>query len=111
LRVRRADDPTPIGVTYLSGSEKFRVAISVALAIGRFAAGQARPLECVIIDEGFASLDTQGLQAAADELLRLRQYLRRIILVSHQSQFTERFPVTIQLRKSESGTTAERVRR
>ena len=27
LRVRRADDPTPIGVNYLSGSQKFRVAI------------------------------------------------------------------------------------
>jgi DNA repair exonuclease SbcCD ATPase subunit len=111
LRVRRADDPTPIGVAYLSGSQKFRVAISVALAIGRFAAGQARPLECVIIDEGFGSLDKDGLRAAADELNRLKQYLRRIVLVSHQEEFTDQFPVVIRLTKGEAGTTAEAVRR
>ena len=111
LRVRRGDDPTPIGVPYLSGSQKFRVAISVALAIGRFAAGQARPLDCVIIDEGFGSLDKDGLKAAAEELNRLKQYLRRIVLVSHQTEFTDYFPVMIRLSKGEAGTTAEKVRR
>jgi DNA repair exonuclease SbcCD ATPase subunit len=110
LRVRRADDPTPINVHYLSGSQKFRVAISVALAIGRFAAGQARPLESVIIDEGFGSLDGDGLRAAAAELNRLRQHLRRIVLVSHQEEFADRFPVIIRLAHGENGTvaTAER---
>jgi DNA repair exonuclease SbcCD ATPase subunit len=111
LLVRRADDPTPIGVNYLSGSQKFRVAISVALAIGRFAAGQARPLECVIIDEGFGSLDKGGLRSAAEELNRLKQYLRRIILVSHQEEFTDNFPVVIRLAKGEAGTTVQAVRR
>jgi DNA repair protein SbcC/Rad50 len=111
LRFRRADNPTPIGVHYLSGSQKFRVAISVALAIGRFAAGQARPLESVIIDEGFGSLDRDGLRAAAEELNRLRDHLRRIIVVSHQEDFAERFPVVIKLSDGENGTTAEAIRR
>jgi DNA repair protein SbcC/Rad50 len=110
LRIRRADGPTPIGVSYLSGSQKFRVAISVALAIGRYAAGQARPLESVIIDEGFGSLDRDGLRAAAAELNRLRQHLRRIILVSHQEEFARQFPVVIQLTQGETGTTAAAVR-
>jgi exonuclease SbcC len=107
LRIRVGDGPTPIGVSYLSGSQKFRVAVSVALAIGRFAAGQARPLESVIIDEGFGSLDRDGLRAAADELNRLRQHLRRIVVVSHQEEFAERFPVVIRLRRGDNGTTAE----
>jgi DNA repair exonuclease SbcCD ATPase subunit len=106
LQVRRADGPTPIGVNYLSGSQKFRVAVAVALGIGRFAAGQARPLESVIIDEGFGSLDRDGLRCAADELNRLRQHLRRIILVSHQEDFADRFPVVIRLTKGENGVTA-----
>src|SRR6185503_5672901 len=59
LRVLRAEDPTPIGVSFLSGSQKFRVAVSIALAISRFASGQARPLKSVIIDEGFRSLDRE----------------------------------------------------
>jgi DNA repair exonuclease SbcCD ATPase subunit len=98
-------------VTFLSGSQKFRVAVSVALAIGRFAAGQARPLESVIIDEGFGSLDREGLRAVAGELSRLRQYLRRIVLVSHQEDFADRFPVVIKLTQGENGTTAEPLRR
>ena len=106
LQVRRSDGPTPIGVNYLSGSQKFRVAVSVALAIGRFAAGQARPLESVIIDEGFGSLDRDGLRCAAAELNRLRQHLRRIVLVSHQEDFADRFPVVIRLSRGENGTVA-----
>src|SRR5262249_60573204 len=101
---------TPIGVSFLSGSQKFRVAVSVALAIGRFAAGQARPLESVIIDEGFGTLDRDGLRAAAEELNRLRQHLRRIVLVSHQEEFADRFPAVIQLSSGENGTTVERRR-
>jgi DNA repair exonuclease SbcCD ATPase subunit len=111
LQVRRADGPTPIGVNYLSGSQKFRVAIAVALAIGRFAAGQARPLESVIIDEGFGSLDKDGLRAAATELNRLRQHLRRIVLVSHQEDFADQFPVVIRLAAGENGTVATAVRK
>ena len=87
-----------------------RLPISVALVIGRFAAGQARPLESVIIDEGFGSLDRDGLRAAADELNRLRQHLRRIVVVSHQEDFARRFPVVIQLSHGENGATAVAVR-
>jgi len=114
LLVRRSWDPTPISVNYLSGSQKFRVAVAVALAIGRFAtaATHARPLESVIIDEGFGSLDKDGLRCMADELTRLkdRAALRRIILVSHQDEFVQRFPVGWRLSFSPSGTQATRFR-
>jgi DNA repair exonuclease SbcCD ATPase subunit len=113
LLVRRADDPVPIGVKFLSGSQRFRVAVAVALAIGRFAAGQTRPLQSVIIDEGFGSLDREGLQAMGDELWNLQQSqsLKRLILVSHQEEFTARFPVGYQLQATGTGTIACRFRR
>jgi DNA repair protein SbcC/Rad50 len=113
LRVRRAADPMPIPVQFLSGSQKFRVAVAVALAIGRFASGQARPLESVIIDEGFGSLDRDGLRAMGDELRNLQetQSLRRLILVSHQEDFTARFPVGYRLEAGENGTIATPFRR
>ncbi len=62
LRARRGVGGEPIGVAFLSGSERFRVAVSIAPAVGRFASGRARPLEAVTIDEGFGSPDPQGLQ-------------------------------------------------
>jgi DNA repair protein SbcC/Rad50 len=113
LLVRRLDDSTSIPVEYLSGSQKFRVAVSLALAMGRFAAGQARPIESVVIDEGFGSLDKDGLRAMADELIQLkdRSTLKRIILVSHQEEFVNCFPVGWRLSRGEDGTKAERFRR
>jgi DNA repair exonuclease SbcCD ATPase subunit len=113
LRVRRAGDPLPIGVLFLSGSQKFRVAVSVALAVGRFASGRARPLEAVIIDEGFGGLDKDGLRAMADELKRLQrsQSLKRVILVSHQEEFTDQFPVGYRLSNGDIGTVAAPFRR
>ncbi len=113
LKVRRTDSE-PIGVQYLSGSQKFRVAVAVALAIGRFATSgtQSKPLECVIIDEGFGSLDKDGLRCMAEELTRLKDKaaLKRIVLVSHQEEFVKSFPVGWQLAKGENGTTARPIR-
>ena len=113
LKVRRTDSE-PIGVQYLSGSQKFRVAVAVALAIGRFATSgtQSKPLECVIIDEGFGSLDKDGLRCMAEELTRLKDKaaLKRIVLVSHQEEFVKSFPVGWHLTKGENGTTAKPIR-
>ena len=111
LLVRQAGSAETTPVQYLSGSQKFRVAISIALAIGQFSSGQDRPLESVIIDEGFGSLDKDGLRATADELNKLKGLLKRIILVSHQEEFTENFPAMYQLSKSDTGTVATKVRR
>jgi len=110
LRIRKVGE-NPVGVDFISGSQRFRVAVSLALAIGRFAAGKQRPIEAVIIDEGFGSLDKDGLRAMAENLHELRrtQALKRIILVSHQETFTDQFATGYRLTPSESGTTAERM--
>lgn len=108
LDVRLAGGREPIGVSYLSGSQRFRVAVAVAVAVGRFAAGQAKPLRSVVIDEGFGSLDKDGLACMADELHRLKDCadLERIVLVSHQEEFAGRFPVGYRLEPGDAGTTA-----
>jgi DNA repair exonuclease SbcCD ATPase subunit len=114
LRVRRLGSE-PIPVDYLSGSQKFRVAVALALAIGRFATmgRQAKPLESVIIDEGFGSLDQDGLRCMAEVLTKLSELsaLKRIVLVSHQEEFVKSFPVGWELRGSDNGTIATPFRR
>lgn len=87
------------------------MAVAVALGIGAFAGGRSRLLDSVIIDEGFGSLDRDGLDATYEELNRLKGYLKRIVLVSHQEEFAGRFPVGYRLTPGEQGTTAERFRR
>ena len=46
----------------LSGSQQFRIAVSLALGIGRFASSRTQPVSSVIIDEGFGSLDKVALR-------------------------------------------------
>jgi DNA repair protein SbcC/Rad50 len=87
----RSTGDKPINVAFLSGSQKFRVAVSLALGIGQYASRQHRPIESVIIDEGFGCLDRQGRQVMIQELHNLRGQMRCILLVSHQEEFADAF--------------------
>jgi DNA repair exonuclease SbcCD ATPase subunit len=87
----RTTGEQPINVAFLSGSQKFRVAVSLALGIGQYASRQHRPLESVIIDEGFGCLDRNGRQVMIQELQNLRSHMRCILLVSHQEEFADAF--------------------
>ncbi|MFO0938221.1 MAG: SMC family ATPase [Gemmataceae bacterium] len=88
----RQTGDSPIPVAFLSGGQRFRVAISLALGIGQFTGKQHRPVESVIIDEGFGSLDRTGRQSVIQELHNLRGLLKCVVLVSHQEEFADAFP-------------------
>lgn len=81
-----------IPINLASGSQRFRIAVSLALAIGRYSSRAAHRIESVIIDEGFGSLDKAGRDDMIQELYTLGQQLARIILVSHQDDFATAFP-------------------
>jgi DNA repair exonuclease SbcCD ATPase subunit len=104
----RATGERPINVAFLSGSQKFRVAVSLALGIGQYASRQHRPIESVIIDEGFGCLDSQGRQVMIQELQNLRSQMRCILLVSHQEDFAEAFPDGYQFRLENGATRVTR---
>jgi exonuclease SbcC len=107
LSVRRRDCPAPIAVGNLSGGQRFRVAVSLALAVCQGAGDGSRPLEAVIIDEGFGSLDREGRMAMIAELRdgqTLARMFKRVLVVSHQDDFASAFPVGYRLR-SDGGTT------
>lgn len=87
----RVTGGAPINVAFLSGSQRFRVAVALALGIGQYASKQHRPIESVIIDEGFGCLDRSGRQVMIQELQNLRGHLQCILLVSHQEEFAEAF--------------------
>jgi exonuclease SbcC len=88
----RVTPGSPINVAFLSGSQRFRVAVALALGIGQYASKQHRPIESVIIDEGFGCLDRAGRQVMIQELQNLRGHLHCILLVSHQEEFADAFP-------------------
>ena len=100
-----------INVAFLSGSQRFRVAVSLALGIGQYASRQHRPIESVIIDEGFGCLDRQGRQVMIQELQNLRGHLHCILLVSHQEEFFEAFPDGYRFELHEGATKVTRFQR
>jgi DNA repair exonuclease SbcCD ATPase subunit len=80
----------------LSGGEQFRVALALALALHRRAAGGVAGT--IIVDEGFGALDSDHRDALAQEMadtsggiLRLG-LAENIILCSHSSEVQQRFP-------------------
>jgi DNA repair protein SbcC/Rad50 len=81
-----------VAIGSVSGSQKFRIAISLAMAIGRYMSRDGRHPESVIIDEGFGGLDKTGRDDMIQELRALGEHVARIILVSHQEEFAYAFP-------------------
>ncbi|MGL6076450.1 MAG: AAA family ATPase [Fimbriiglobus sp.] len=107
----RTTGSAPINVAFLSGSQKFRVAVALALAIGQYASRLHRPIESVIIDEGFGCLDRQGRQVMIQELQNLRGHLHCILLVSHQEEFAEAFPNGYRFELQDGSTKVTRLER
>jgi DNA repair protein SbcC/Rad50 len=100
-----------INVAFLSGSQRFRVAVSLALGIGQYASRQHRPIEAVIIDEGFGCLDRYGRQVMIQELQNLRGQLHCILLVSHQEEFADAFTDSYHFELNEGSTKVTKIQR
>ncbi len=90
---------------YLSGGEKFRIAVALAVAIGQSVTGNA-PLGTLIIDEGFGALDAANRKRMVSELQRLSADVfggGRVIVVSHQEDVCDDFPQRYAIRRDENG--------
>ena len=92
----------------LSGSQRFRISVALALAIGEYTAKQSFSLETLIIDEGFGSLDTRGREEMTEELRRLGQELNRVILVSHQEEVSNAFNHRYHINLEDGNSTVSR---
>lgn len=90
---------------YLSGGEKFRISVALAVAIGQSATGNA-PLGTLIIDEGFGALDAANRKRMVSELQRLSADVfggGRVIVVSHQDDVCDDFPQRYAIARDENG--------
>lgn len=87
----------------LSGSEKFRIALSLRIALSRCVARRTgTPIETIILDEGWGTLDEEFKRAVTDVLIRLSEDFS-VFTVSHIDDVKDAFPVVISVDK-DSGT-------
>lgn len=90
---------------YLSGGERFRVAVALAVGIGQSVAG-GRSADSLLIDEGFGALDDSGRVLMVEELRRLSEDVLgggRVIVVSHQEDVQDQFPHRHHVTKGADG--------
>ncbi|MFA6768369.1 MAG: SbcC/MukB-like Walker B domain-containing protein [Parabacteroides sp.] len=86
----------------LSGGESFLVSLALALGLSSLSSNRMK-VESLFIDEGFGSLDAETLRTAMDALENLRTQGRKIGVISHVQEMTERIPVQIRVSRSGNG--------
>lgn len=86
----------------LSGGESFLVSLALALGLSSLSSNRMR-VESLFIDEGFGSLDAETLRVAMDALESLRTQGRKIGVISHVQEMTERIPVRVQVCRAGNG--------
>jgi exonuclease SbcC len=86
----------------LSGGESFLISLALALGLSSLSSNRMK-VESLFIDEGFGSLDIDTLRIAMDALERLQTQGRKIGVISHVAEMTERINAQIQVIKTVNG--------
>ena len=92
----------------LSGGESCLVYLALALGLASLSSQRVK-VESLFIDEGFGSLDTDSLRIAMDALDQLQAQGRKVGVISHVQEMTERLGVQIQVRRLSGGQSHIRV--
>ena len=93
----------------LSGGESFLVSLALALSLASLSSNRVR-VESLFIDEGFGSLDAETLRVAIDALDHLQAQGRKVGVISHVQEMTERIGVQIQVQRQSGGQSRVEVR-
>ena len=86
----------------LSGGESFLISLALALGLSSLSSNRMR-VESLFIDEGFGTLDADTLRVAMDALERLQTQGRKIGVISHVAEMTERISTQIRVIKTVHG--------
>jgi exonuclease SbcC len=86
----------------LSGGESFLISLALALGLSSLS-GNGLKVESLFIDEGFGSLDADSLRIAMEALEMLQNQGRKIGVISHVQEMSERIAVQIRLVKGSNG--------
>lgn len=86
----------------LSGGESFLISLALALGLSSLS-GNNLKVESLFIDEGFGSLDADSLRVAMEALEQLQLQGRKIGVISHVQEMSERIPVQIQVSRTVNG--------
>jgi exonuclease SbcC len=86
----------------LSGGESFIISLALALGLSSLSSSTVK-VESLFIDEGFGSLDLITLTTVMDSLERLYNLGRKVGVISHVQEMTDRITAKIKVNKLSGG--------
>ena len=86
----------------LSGGESFLISLALALGLSSLSSNNLK-VESLFRDEGFGSLDAESLRTAMEALEQLQMQGRKIGVISHVQEMSERISVQVQVHKKVNG--------
>ncbi len=89
-----------------SGGEAFRIDFAIRIALSRLLARRAgAPLPTLIIDEGFGTQDSTGIEKVKEAISSIQDDFEKILVITHIADFKDAFPMHIEVVKTPEGST------
>ena len=91
-----------------SGGEAFRINFAIRIALSKLLARRAgAPLPTLVIDEGFGTQDSGGIEKIKEGINSIQDDFEKIIVITHIDELKDAFPARIEVVKTADGSTLE----
>ena len=89
-----------------SGGEAFRINFAIRIALSKLLARRAgAPLLTLIIDEGFGTQDSTGIEKLKEAINSIQDDFEKIFVITHIEELRDAFPTRINVTKTAEGST------
>ena len=100
LDIKISDELGERSYELYSGGEAFRVDFSIRIALSKLLASRTGTrLRTLVIDEGFGTQDTEGLDHLVEAIQAISQDFEKILVITHVESLKQAFPVRIEVTK------------
>ena len=91
-----------------SGGEAFRINFAIRIALSKLLARRAgAPLPTLVIDEGFGTQDSVGIEKLKEAINSIQDDFDKILVITHIEELRDAFPNRISVIKTAEGSTLE----
>jgi len=89
-----------------SGGEAFRINFAIRIALSKLLARRAgAPLPTLVIDEGFGTQDSAGIEKLKEAINSIQDDFNKILVITHIEELRDAFPTCIEVIKTAQGST------
>jgi exonuclease SbcC len=108
LDINIADELGTRNYEMFSGGEAFRINFAIRIALSKLLARRAgAPLPTLIIDEGFGTQDSTGIEKLKEAINSIQDDFEKILVITHMEEMRDAFPARIDVVKTADGSTIE----